>query len=367
MPSPFLSAHQASHAVLGAVEGGEYPLRFAHPFEEHRAVRGAAGLLDLSFLGKLEVAGADARALLQRLAAADLSNLAPGEGAPSYLLSAQGKIQHSFDALCTPDGFLLVSEGSDVPQLVKDLETFRFGEKVTYRDFTEDLGALLLAGPRARAILAACAEGPLPPDEPERRHAFVRVAGSPVLAISDRRTGSPGFLLLVIRPAAAAVLAAIEAAGAPLGLRRIGLSAFDALRIEAGRPRFGLDFGNEHFPQEVGISGAFSLTKGCYPGQETVARIDSYGRVHRRLCGLVLDSPREDLPARGDRLSLGSEEVGEVRSWAISPALERPVAFGIVRSAKAPDGAVLAIRADGRELTAKVTGLPIVPGAGQGT
>jgi folate-binding Fe-S cluster repair protein YgfZ len=128
------------------------------------------------------------------------------------------------------------------------------------------------------------------------------------------------------------------------------------------------------FPQETGLVDSFSLTKGCYPGQETVARIDTYGRVHRALRGLILDSPNEDLPEMGDKLLLdsasgakdagaeeaGSAEVGEVRSWAISPALERPIAFAIVKNAKAPVGTDLAIRAGGRSLTARVVEPPIV-------
>ena len=363
MSSPFEAANRAAGAVLREVEGGEYPIRFAHPFEEHRAVRRAAGLIDLSFLGKLEIAGPDAREFLHRIASADLSGLKPGQGAASYVLSAQGKIQHSFEALATPDGFLVIAEGSAVPALIQDLETFRFGEKVGYRDFTNDLGALLLCGPNAEAILRAAAEGEPPPASAERSHTFLKIEGSSVLTVCDWRTGSQGYLLLVIRPAAEAVLAKLDEAGGVRGLRRVGLSAYDSLRLEAGRPRFGLDFGSDLFPQEVGIASAFSLTKGCYPGQETVARIDTYGRVHRRLCGLVLDSPREDLPERGDKLLLGNEEVGEVKSWAISPSLERPIAFAVVKTAKAPAGTTLAIHGEGRELTAKVVELPIVADA----
>lgn len=363
MPSPFEALQRAQGAVFVATEGGDYPLRFGHPFEEHRAVRTAAGLVDLSFLGKLEVSGPDAKAFLQRMASADLSTLAPGEGTTSYLLSAQGKIRHAFDALATPDGYLLVLEGSAVPELIRDLEGFRFGETLTFRDFTSILGALLLAGPKADDILEAAIGAPRAIGAKEHTHALVSIAGARVLAIRDRRTGSPGFLLLVPAAAAREVWTALDAAGHSRGLARVGLTAFDALRIEAGVARFGLDYTSDLFPQEVGRADAFSLSKGCYPGQETVARIDTYGRVHRRLCGLVLDSPNEDLPAHGDRLRQGSDDVGEVRSWAISPALERPVAFAIVKSAKAPAGAELTIEDGNRRLTARVTDLPIVPTA----
>src|SRR5262245_53295146 len=92
--SPFEADLRARGAVMIAVEDGEYPARFGHPFAEHRAARTAAALFDLSFLGKLEIAGPDAKAYLHRLASADLSSLAPGQGRASYLLSAQGKIRH---------------------------------------------------------------------------------------------------------------------------------------------------------------------------------------------------------------------------------------------------------------------------------
>ena len=143
------------------------------------------GLIDLSFLGKLEIAGPDAREFLHRIASADLSGLKPGQGAASYVLSAQGKIQHSFEALATPDGFLVIAEGSAVPALIQDLETFRFGEKVGYRDFTNDLGALLLCGPNAEAILRAAAEGEPPPASAERSHTFLKIEGSSVLTVCD--------------------------------------------------------------------------------------------------------------------------------------------------------------------------------------
>jgi folate-binding protein YgfZ len=359
VPSPFEADLRARGAVMIPVEDGQYPARFAHPFAEHKAARTAAALFDVSFLGKLEIAGPDAKAFLHRLASADLSRLSPGQGGTSYLLSAQGKIRHSFDALATPDGFLLISEGSAVPELVEDLEKFRFGESATLRDFTAVLGALLLTGPKAGAVLARAVEG-APPAGGEHAHGFVKIASAGVLAALDGRAGMAGYLLLVPAAAAAAVLTELTRAGEPDGLVLAGLTAFDALRIEAGRARFGLDYTRDHFPQEVGREEAFSLNKGCYPGQETVARIDSYGRVHRQLRGLVLDSPKEDVPEHGDRLLAGEEDVGEVRSWAISPLLERPVALAVVKSAKAPVGSDLAIRSGGRELTAKVTGLPIV-------
>lgn len=359
-PSPFEAAHRAAQGVLQPVEGAQYPIRFTHPFAEHQAARSAAVVIDLSFLGKLELAGPDAREFLQRIASADLSQTPPGQGHASYLLNGQGKVVHAFDALATPDGFLLITESGGTGPIAKDVATLQFGEKIQLQDYSDHLGALLLAGPRAEAIVSAAIDrGALPPEVP-RSHAFVGIEGASVLAIRDARAGIPGLLLLVPRAAADAVLQKLLNAGQAMGLQRAGLAAFDTLRIEAGLPRFGLDFGNDLFPQEIAIDEAFSLSKGCYPGQETVARIDTYGKTHRKLVGLVLDSPKEDVPQRGDRLLKGTEEVGEVRSWAISPLLERPVALAVVRTAKAPVGAELEIRSDdGRALTAKVVDFPI--------
>lgn len=360
MPSPFLASHRSAGAVLRPVDGGEYPIRFSHPFEEHAAVRKAAGLLDLSFLGKLELSGKDAREFLHRIASADLAALAPGSGTWTYFLSGQGKILHSFQALATPEGYLALTEIEAAPKLAADLEKYRFGEVVSLQDMTDAAGALLVAGPEADAIVSAAGGGGELPPAGVHRHAPLRVGGRGVIAVRDRRTGTDGILLLVPAAAADAVLAAVDASGRARGMRRVGLAAYDSLRIEAGVPRFGLDVTSDLFPQEVGDADAFSLTKGCYPGQETVARIDTYGKVHRRLAGLVLDSPNEDLPERGDALLAAGEPVGEVRSWAISPTLERPVALAVLRGAKAPTGAELEIRAGERRLTAKVVDLPIV-------
>lgn len=358
--SPFETFAAAAGAAMRPVEGAQYPIRYEHPFAEHRAARTSAVLIDVSFLGKLEISGSDAKDFTHRMLSADVRGIAPGSGTPSYLLSAQGKIQHSFDALATPDGFLLILEGTDVKSLMLELEKFRFNENITYRDFTNDLGALLLAGPKAVSILTEAAGGaPLPGPE-EHKHSFVKIDGTGALVVRDRQCGTDGFLLFIIRPAAETVWNALRRAGDPRGMKLAGLAAFDSLRLEAGRPRFGLDYTNDLFPQEVGITEAFSLNKGCYPGQETVARIDTYGRVHRRLTCLILDSPKEDVPERGDKLLLGSEEVGEVKSWTISPTLERPIAFAVVRNVKAPAGIQLEIKSGDRYLTAQVVDPPVV-------
>jgi glycine cleavage system T protein (aminomethyltransferase) len=356
--APFLEIHRAAGAVLREVEGGEYPVRYEHPFEEHRAAQRKAGLFDVSFLGKLEVAGKDARELLHRVASADLKARSPGEGTWSFLLDGRGKILHAFEALATPDGFLCLTESGDAAKLAESIEKLRFSEELGMRDFSA-LGALLVAGPLSERIVSAASGGVSLPGG-EHRHGFVTIAGERVLAVRDRRTGLDGLLLLMPASGAAAVLASIEAAGLPMGLRRCGLAAFDSLRIEAGLPRFGLDYTNDLFPQEVGILEAYSLEKGCYPGQETVARIDTYGKTHRRLTGLVLDSPNEDLPERGDKLRRDGEEVGEVRSWAISPTLEKPIALGVVRNVKAPAGTTLEVHEGSRQFTAKVVDPPIV-------
>ena len=344
--------------MLRPVEGGEFPLRYDHPFAEHRGASATAGLLDLSVLGKVECAGKDAREFLQRIVSADLRRCAPGSGTRSYLLDGKGKVQFAFQALATPDGFLLLTEAGFVPKLVAELEKLRFSEEVGYRDYTDALAALLVAGPRAEAIVAAAAGGSALPGPAEHAHAFVAIGAHRPLVVRDRRTGLEGFLLLVPAGAAAAVYAAIETAGRPHGLRRIGLAAFDSLRIEAGRPRFGLDYESDLFPQEIGDTSAFSLDKGCYPGQETVARIDTYGKTHRKLVTVALDSPNEDLPERGDKLRIGAEDAGEIRSWTISPSIERPLAFAVVRAAKASPEAALEIREGARTLTARIVPPP---------
>ncbi|MGH7168309.1 MAG: glycine cleavage T C-terminal barrel domain-containing protein, partial [Nitrospiraceae bacterium] len=146
-------------------------------------------------------------------------------------------------------------------------------------------------------------------------------------------------------------------AGEPMGLKPFGTEAREALRLEAGLPRAGADLTEEIVPPEANLEGkAFSLSKGCYPGQEVVARLDTYGSVRRRLVGLVLQD--QVLPPKGAKLFSGEREVGWITSAARSPALKRVIAFGFPLRDFSTPGTALTVEIEGRRSDATVRPLP---------
>ncbi|MGH7407707.1 MAG: YgfZ/GcvT domain-containing protein, partial [Candidatus Methylomirabilales bacterium] len=188
----------------------------------------------------------------------------------------------------------------------------------------------------------------------------VRVGGAAVRVVATPFLGVPGFDLLLPAEAAAAVARGLSEAVKAVGGRPVGHAAFETVRVEAGTPWYGLDFDENNLPQEAGLeTTAVSFTKGCYIGQETVARIHFRGHVNRRLTGLALQGER--LPARGSRVLKGEAEVGRVTSAVRSPARGAPVALAVLRREVGEPGTSLTVEADGTRLAAEVVPLPFAP------
>ncbi len=145
----------------------------------------------------------------------------------------------------------------------------------------------------------------------------------------------------------------------PNGIIAIGRTTLETTRIEAGLPRLGPDINDRIVPPEANLEGiAFSLSKGCYPGQEVVARMDTYGSVKRRLVGLVVEGAGNDLPEVGAKLFSGTREVGWVSSSTFSPLLQKPIALGFPLRDFTPPGTQLEIETQGKKFAASVSALP---------
>jgi folate-binding protein YgfZ len=224
-------------------------------------------------------------------------------------------------------------------ELFNMIRRFRVGYDVELHKRTLERGLLSLIGPDALALAGSV-------DLPEEEHAHraTEVAGAPVRAI---RTDVGVDLLVEDAGATAAVAAALTDAGAV----PISETAAECLRIEHGRPRYGIDLDDSVIPQEARLNDrAVSFTKGCYVGQETVARLHYRGKPNRSLRGLALSAPART----GEELTLGERKVGRLGSVAVSPRLG-PIALALVRR-EAENGAVVAIGSDG--ITATVVDVP---------
>jgi len=284
MQSPLL---KTTGAVAGSGIDADVPAHYGDPYAEQRALTAAAGLVDRSHRGVLRITGADRLSWLHNLTTQRLDRLAPGAAAEALILSPTGHIEHHLTL--TDDGtatWIHVEPGT-AAALLTFLESMRFMLRVEPEDVSAGYAVLTLMGPEAGVPL------------PEDVAAVVR--------------GSFGIDVLVPRDRLGA--AAAELAGH--GLQLAGLLAYDALRIAAHRPRFGVDTDHRTIPHEVGwIGSAVQLDKGCYRGQETVARVHNLGHPPRRLVFLHLDGSEDRLPDHGDPVQVEAATVGFVGSVA---------------------------------------------------
>jgi folate-binding protein YgfZ len=305
---------------------------------QYRQLREECGLLDRSGRGKLRVTGADAAEYLQGQVTNDIEALEPGEGQYAVLLDRKGHMQADMRILRRPAAqeLWIDTEPEGLEATRKHLQTYKIGREVEVTDVTAERAILSLIGPRSVEIAGT-------PPLPEYACEETSVAGVDCLAVGTRN----GIDLIAAAEDSDRLRETLLGAGAV----EVGPEAIEILRIEAGVPRFGAEMGTETMPAEAGIvEDAVSFTKGCYIGQETVARLHYKGKPNRLLRGLRLSAPA----APGAVLRIGEKEVGALGSACVSPALGA-IGLAIVRREAEP-GDELAVGEDG--VTARVVDLP---------
>jgi len=320
---------------------------------QYRQLREECGLLDRSKRGKLLVTGAEAAEYLQGQLTNDVEALAPGEGCYAALLDRKGHMQADMRVLrlsgatfasrsdinrtgSDGEGFWIDTEPGALPAVSRHLQTYKIGREVEVEDVSDERAIVSSIGPRSAEVTGA---PPLPEHACER----IAVAGVECTAIG---TGD-GIDLI------AAAVDADRLRAALLGSEAVEVSeeAAEILRIESGKPHFGADMDGGTMPAEACIvEAAVSFDKGCYIGQETVARLHYRGKPNRHLRGLRLAEPA----SAGAPVRLGEKEVGSIGSSCVSP-LHGPIALAVLRREAEP-GAELAVGEAG--VTARVVDLP---------
>ena len=296
------------------------------------------GVVDRAGRGRLALTGPDAKAFLQGQLTNDIEALTPGHGCYAAFLTHKGKMLGDLRVLDIGDELLLSCERVALQPLFNMIRRYKLGSDVELHKRTLELGELSLIGPDARRIAGA---GMLGPDEHDNVRA--EIGGQPVVLVAT----DLGVDVFCDAGALDDVRAALLAAGAG----EAGEPAAEVARVERGRPRYGIDIDDSVIPQEAGLNErAVSFEKGCYVGQETVARLFYRGKPNRHLRGLRLSAPVE----QGTVLRRGEKEVGRVTSPVISPE-HGPIALALVRR-EAAVGDTLSAGDDG--VTAVVSELP---------
>jgi folate-binding protein YgfZ len=289
--------------------------------DEYELLRDRAGMVERPARAIIELSGAEAAEFLQGQVTNDVEALEPGTGCYAALLDHKGKIRTDMRVLrLAPDRLLVDAEGTSRAVLGHVFETYSLGRQVAHEDLSGDHTVLSLIGPAAREGLDPAPAG----------NEYDHVMTPYGVAVA---TEAGVDLICGVRQAAAAREA--------LDVPEVSEDAAECLRIESGRPRLGFELDGA-IPQEAGLNDrAVSFTKGCYIGQETVARLHYKGKPNRHLRGLRLSAPA----ARGDAIMLGDREVGTIGSTCVSP-VHGPIALALVRREAGPDQEVL-VGADG--------------------
>lgn len=303
---------------------------------QYRVLREEAGFVERPERRLLRCAGPDAVEYVHDQVTNDVVGLAPGEGSYAALLDRKGRMQTDLRVLRTaPDELLLDCDAEGREALGLHLGTYRVGRDVEFTKLDDEFAVVSVIGPATARVLG----GPI---GPEHSHRELNLAGTVVRAVAT----DTGADLICPRPALDAVRAALREGGA----ESVQPEAVEVIRVESGRPRFGREMTTATIPQEAGINDrAVSFTKGCYIGQETVARLHYKGKPNRHLRGLRLEAP----VARGAVVRLGDRELGNVGTAVLSPALG-PIALAVLRREAEPGARVLV----DDEIAAEVVELP---------
>jgi len=284
---------------------------------QYRAIREGAGMLDRSERGKLLVRGADAVDYLQSQVTNDIEALEPDQGCYAALLDRKGHFVADMTVLCLSHSHAgdiwLDTEPAALEPLRKHLETYKIGRAVEVVDESKEWAISSLIGPGSAEVAGTA------PLSPEYAQLYYERDGVQILAVAT----DLGLELIIRLYAAAAPREQLLAAG----VVPVDEEATEIVRVESGRPRFGHDFDESTMPAEAGVvERAVDFEKGCYIGQEPVARLHYRGKPNRRLVGLRLTTPAE----AGATLRLGEREVGAIGSACVSPAFG-PIALAVVR------------------------------------
>lgn len=372
IPNTLLTLHEKAGAELQAYDQVQIVSTFGEAEAEYAAIRKAAALIDQPQRGVLELTGKDRLAFLNNL----LTNqtwdksakrgLEAGQGVYAFFLGKNGRISADMTVIERGDRTFLEMDARLVEPVRAAFDKYLFAEQVQMTDCVESIRQISLHGPQALTILRQ-ASGAEVAELPLLGSTEIILYGVPVIVWRDDPAAVPGYHLLIKTNSVEAVWSGLLAQfgqSAELGrraLRPAGWAAFNATRVEAGRPIFGIDFDDSVLPHETGqIARAVSFNKGCYLGQEIVARMQARGQFSRQLVGIRMSD--DGLPIAGAMIYDDNDnQIGGVTSSTVSPVLSNAaICLGLVKRAFIPVGTVLTIPAEGKLRKGSVAELPFI-------
>ena len=336
--TPLDAVHRALGARMVPFAGFDMPVRYTSELEEHRAVRNAVGVFDLSHMGEVALSGTDALAFARYTMVSDPATLEPGQAQYSMVCAADGGIIDDLIVYRTDPGYLIVCNASNREAVVAHLQALAAGGEHDVRidDRSDDTALIAPQGPRSAELVGSLTDldlGGL------RTYRSMRgqVAGIECLVARTGYTGEDGFELFCDAGEAVALWSAVMAAGEPFAIQPAGLASRDTLRLEAGMPLYGNELDLDVNPYEANLGRVVKLDKGDFVGRDALAAVEAAGPA-RRLVGLVMTDDgiaRHGYPVMDPDAGAESGPVGAVTSGSISPSLGSRIAMAFVPAADA--------------------------------
>jgi aminomethyltransferase len=351
--TPFNAQHRAAGAKLVDFAGFEMPLRYTGDVREHRAVREAVGLFDVSHMGEFDVSGPGAVEFVNRMVTNDVAGLAPGQALYSPMCRPEGGVVDDVLVYRFRDHVMMVVNASNVAKDFTWLDARR-PAGVTLEDRSDVTALLALQGPRASEVLRGHAP------EAALHLGYYRFAegtlfGVPAVISRTGYTGEDGFELYFDPRHAATVWQGLLDAGQPHGLELVGLGARDTLRLEMAYMLYGNDLDDTTTPLEAGLGWTVKLQKPDFTGKPALVEQKERG-MPRKLVGLEAEGRR--VPRHGMTIQVGGRPVGQVTSGAFAPSLDKAIAMAYVEPAFAKTGQAFEVVAGSTAIPARVVPRP---------
>lgn len=336
--------------------GWQLPVQYTDTIEEHNAVRSDVGIADLSYLGILKLMGDDRAKYLHRLISNDVEGLSVGEGNYATLLTNRGKIIADLRVYNLKDEILVSTAPENCEVAYAELDKYIIADDVELSIENENIGVIAVYGPNSAELVSPFFNAEDLTSLPEYHSIVGEVNSEKIVCMKSHAVGECGFHLYVNTDVLAGLWEKLIASRSHV--LPIGWNALESLRIEAGTPRYGTELTDAVIPLEAELEDAIDFEKGCYIGQEIVARMKYRGHPNRLLRGLVVES--EHPLQQNSRIFNGEKDVGWVTSSTFSPTIGKPIALCYVRMAVTDEGSQVQIESSDGLLNGTVVELPFI-------
>ena len=358
------------HEQLGATfaekhQGWDLAAHYTNPISEHHAVRNSVGIADVSYRSRHQLTGDDRAKFLHRIISNDVENLSPGQGTYAMLLTHRGKIIADLNIYILEDTITIDTAPETAENVFTELDKYIIADDVELSNLTAETGAIAVQGPKSSELVQSVL-GISDVANLQERHNCVREADATfknsIVCVRTDTTGEIGYMLYTAADGLEPLWKALMTEGSQFNVQPIGWNALESLRIEAGIPRYGTELTDTVIPLEAELEHAIDFEKGCYIGQEIVARMKYRGHPNRLLRGIEIDGS----PASQDDCKLhpnakvfnGDKEVGWVTSTTFAPTLTKEIALGYVRIAVTEPGSRVQVETPDGRVNATVVRLP---------